>query len=164
MQVSSAADQNQSATNALGKMMGTSNQQAMKVDTNKATSGANGSTAMANNNTPVAQKTNKKRDREEAFGGKIEEPSIEEILQQLKLRVLNNETLHNFKKEINQLVELIEKKDPKMERLPEIVSHKLAQILGKPEQEILYMLKRIHLLEKKNKKKTEYERGITLLK
>ena len=26
------------------------------------------------------------------------------------------------------------------------------------------MLRRIHLLEKKNKKKTEYERGITLLK
>ena len=56
------------------------------------------------------QKT-KKRDREEAFG-KLEEPSIEDILGNLKQRVLNNETLNNFKKEVNLLVELIEKKDP----------------------------------------------------
>lgn len=43
------------------------------------------------------------------------------------------ETLNNFKKDINQLVELIEKKDPSMERLPDIVGAQLAKILSKPE-------------------------------
>lgn len=42
----------------------------------------------------------------------MEEPTIEALLQNLKTRVLEGETLNNFKKEVNQLVELIEKKDP----------------------------------------------------
>lgn len=71
-------DQNQSNTNAFSKLTG--NQQASKADAAKASSGANANSSHPNNNTPIAQKTNKKRDREEAFGGKIEEPSIEEIL------------------------------------------------------------------------------------
>ena len=64
------------------------------------------------------------------------ETSIETILSDLKQRVLRNETLNNFKKEINQLVELIEKKDPKMDRLADVVGSRLAIILAKPEQEM----------------------------
>jgi len=67
-------------------------------------------------------KSNRKRDREEAFGtGKVEDATIESVLNNIKGRVLNGETLNNFKKDVNQLVELIEKKDPQMERLPDIV-------------------------------------------
>jgi len=108
-------------------------------------------------------KLNKKRDREEAFG-QLNEATIEEILMSLKQRVLNNETLNNFKKEINALVELIEKKDPTMERLADLVGVKLSQILQKPEQEMQFMLKRISFLNKKNQKKTELERTFTMIK
>lgn len=117
----------------------------------------------------------KKRNHEEAFpeslnvpgsidGKKLEESSIEEILQLLKQRVLHNGTLNHFKKEINVLVDLVEKKDPKMERLSDIVGAKLAAILQKPEQEMQYMLKRIHLLNKKNQKKNDLERTLSLIK
>jgi hypothetical protein len=76
----------------------------------------------------------------------------------LKSRVLNGETLNNFKKEINQLVELVEKKDPQMERLADIVGAQLAKILQKTEQEMQYMVKRISLLNKKNAKKQELDK------
>jgi len=72
--------------------------------------------------------------------------------------VLNGETLNNFKKEINQLVELVEKKDPQMERLADIVGAQLAKILQKTEQEMQYMVKRISLLNKKNAKKQELDK------
>ena len=52
---------------------------------------------------------------------KVDEPSIEEILSTLKQRVLNGETLNNFKKEISLLVELVEKKDPQMDKLADLV-------------------------------------------
>lgn len=68
---------------------------------------------------------------------------------------MNGDTLNNFKKEINQLVELVEKKDPQMERLADIVGAQLAKILQKTEQEMQYMVKRISLLNKKNGKKQE---------
>ena len=61
-------------------------------------------------------KSNRKRDREEVFGtGKVEDATIEGVLNNIKGRVLNGETLNNFKKDINQLVELVEKKDPQMD-------------------------------------------------
>lgn len=72
--------------------------------------------------------------------------------------------MNHFKKEVNVLVDLVEKKDPKMERLADIVGSKLAAILQKPEQEMQYMLKRISLLNKKNAKKNDLERTITLIK
>lgn len=72
--------------------------------------------------------------------------------------MLNGETLNNFKKEINQLVELVEKKDPQMERLADIVGAQLAKILQKTEQEMQYMVKRISLLNKKNAKKQELDK------
>ena len=71
---------------------------------------------------------------------------------------MNGETLNNFKKEINQLVELVEKKDPQMERLADIVGAQLAKILQKTEQEMQYMVKRISLLNKKNAKKQELDK------
>jgi hypothetical protein len=82
-------------------------------------------------------KSNRKRDREEVFGtGKVEDATIESLLNNLKSRVLNGDTLNNFKKEINQLVELVEKKDPQLERLADIVGAQLAKILQKTEQEM----------------------------
>ena len=67
-------------------------------------------------------KSNRKRDREEVVGSsRVEDATIESLLNNLKARVLNGETLNNFKKEINQLVELVEKKDPQMDRLADIV-------------------------------------------
>lgn len=42
----------------------------------------------------------------------MNEPSIDEVLTNLRQRVLHGESLNNFKKEISQLVDLIEKKDP----------------------------------------------------
>lgn len=43
------------------------------------------------------------------------------------------ESLNYFKKEISQLVELIEKKDPQFEKLAEQVGIKLASLLQKPQ-------------------------------
>lgn len=81
----------------------------------------------------------------------------------LKSRVLNGDTLNNFKKEINQLVELVEKKDPQMERLADIVGAQLAKILQKTEQEMQYMVKRISLLNKKNSKRQELDKTFSMI-
>jgi hypothetical protein len=77
--------------------------------------------------------------------------------------VLNGDTLNNFKKEINQLVELVEKKDPQMERLADIVGAQLAKILQKTEQEMQYMVKRISLLNKKNSKRQELDKTFSMI-
>lgn len=45
------------------------------------------------------------------IGGSAEGPQIEKLLQALKNRVLNGETLNNFKKEIAQIAILIDKGD-----------------------------------------------------
>jgi hypothetical protein len=42
---------------------------------------------------------------------------MDELLTVIRQRVLNGDTLNNFKKEINVLVDLIEKADPKMDRV-----------------------------------------------
>ena len=76
-------------------------------------------------------KASKKRTYEEY--AKVDEPSIEETLSTLKQRVLNGETLNHFKKEVSLLVELVEKKDPQMDKLADLVGSKLGAILGKPE-------------------------------
>ena len=47
----------------------------------------------------------------------VNEPTIDEVLNQLKERVLIGESLNNFKREVSQLVELIEKKDPQFDKL-----------------------------------------------
>ena len=60
----------------------------------------------------ATKSNNKKRTYEEAFPLSANEPTIEEVLNQLKQRVLVGESLNNFKREVSQLVELIEKKDP----------------------------------------------------
>ena len=60
------------------------------------------------------------------------------------------ESLNNFKREINQLVELIDKKDKQFDKLAEQVGIKLAGLLQKPQQEMIFMLKRHNLLSKKN--------------
>lgn len=41
-----------------------------------------------------------------------EQFEIDQILVVLKERVLANETLNNFKKEMNQIADLIDKRDP----------------------------------------------------
>ena len=72
------------------------------------------SNAQAGNNNVQNQNQNPKTSKKRTFDeySKVDEPSIEKILSDLKQRVLNGETLNHFKKEINLLVELIEKKDP----------------------------------------------------
>lgn len=56
---------------------------------------------------------------------------MDELLTVIRQRVLNGDTLNNFKKEINLLVDLIEKADPKMDRVVDQVGAKLASILQK---------------------------------
>jgi hypothetical protein len=47
-------------------------------------------------------KSNRKREREDVIGmGKVDDATIEGVLNNIKNRVLNGETLNNFKKEIN---------------------------------------------------------------
>lgn len=74
------------------------------------------------------------------------------------------ESLNYFKKEISQLVELIEKKDPQFEKLADQVGIKLASLLQKPQQEMIFMLKRTNMLGKKNKQKQELEKASTMIK
>jgi transglutaminase/protease-like cytokinesis protein 3 len=74
-----------------------------------------------NQNAPVDTSTDntatKKRTRDDMMMGEMnigtwaEGPQIEKLLQNLKNRVLNGETLNNFKKEIAQVALLIEKGD-----------------------------------------------------
>lgn len=71
----------------------------------------------------------KKRTFEEAFSSRLEANSIDDVLGLIKQRVLMGETLNSFKKEINCLVEMIEEKDPKFERLTDQIGVKLAAIL-----------------------------------
>ncbi len=59
----------------------------------------------------------KKRTYEEVASAKLEINSIDDVLGLIKQRVLMGETLNSFKKEINQLVEIIEERDPKLQRL-----------------------------------------------
>ena len=78
--------------------------------------------------------------------------------------MLLGESLNYFKTEIRQLVELIEKKDPQFEKLADQVGMKLASLLQKPQQEMIFMLKRTNMLGKKNKQKQELEKAITMIK
>ena len=48
----------------------------------------------------------------QAKGGEETSVDVDSILQNLKERVLMNETLNNFKKEISQIADAIEKRDP----------------------------------------------------
>lgn len=59
---------------------------------------------------------------------------------------------------------MIEKKDIQFDKLADQVGIKLASLLQKPQQEMIYMLKRHNLLGKKNKQKSELEKLVTLIK
>ena len=61
------------------------------------------------------------------IGTSAEGPQIEKLLQNLKNRVLNGETLNNFKKEIAQVAILIDKGDN--QQLFEKTVYFMAQIL-----------------------------------
>lgn len=78
------------------------------------------------------------------------------MIQNLKTRVLNGETLNNFKKEIADISKLIEKCEN--QQMFEKSVYWLAQILQKPEKEISLMLKRNCLQDKKKKKKSDIDR------
>lgn len=67
--------------------------------------------------------------------------------------MLRNETLNHFKKEMSKIVELIEKQDPRLEKLVDQVGAKIACILQKPEKEMQEMLRRTFYFQKKNEKK-----------
>jgi len=86
-----------------------------------------------NQDEPKHQLSGKKRSHEEAAqSAKIsDETSMDELLTVIRQRVLNGDTLNNFKKEINLLVDLVEKADPKMDRVVDQVGVKLASILQK---------------------------------
>lgn len=57
---------------------------------------------------------------------------IDAILAALKQRVLLNETLNNFKKEVQQISELIERRDPAWNTsFSQTISQKLANVLQK---------------------------------
>jgi hypothetical protein len=66
------------------------------------------------------------------FKGEETTVDIDSILQNLKERVLMNETLNNFKKEISLIADAIEKRDPQWNQsFSNSVSLKLSSILQK---------------------------------
>eukprot|EP00347_Sterkiella_histriomuscorum_P010288 403376879 len=90
---------------------------------------------------------------------------IDEIINNLRNRVLIGETLNNFKKEMQQLSEQVEKLDSTWEgHVSSAVSYKLGQMLSKPEKEMLFMLKRTSFLDKKKKKKAELDKILSIVK
>ena len=107
----------------------------------------------------------KKRNYSDVFGQQkiSEEEKIEHLLTEIKQRVLNQENRTALNGQINQIVDIIEKKD-KNERLFEVVGNKLAEILQKSELEMQYMLKRTLLLKKKNQKKSELDKILQTVK
>lgn len=70
--------------------------------------------------------------------------------------------MNSFKKETIALSELVEKKDPNWGCVSNIVSMKLSQIFQKPEREMLYMMQRTCLLERKKRKKQELDKLISM--
>jgi hypothetical protein len=74
------------------------------------------------------------------------------------------ETLNSFKKEINSIVELIEEKDPKFERLTDQIGVKLAAILQKSDNEMQMMLRRIIFMNKRKEKKAEIDKTQSMIK
>lgn len=114
--------------------------------------------------TAVSVKNGKKRDREEFNAGNQvrgdELGEIDQIISSLRERVLLNETLNNFKKEISQIADLVERRDPQWnQQFSSTVAQKLSQVLQKQQpQEILYMLQRNSFMEKRKKKKAEFDK------
>ena len=120
--------------------------------------------------TAVSVKNGKKRDRDEFNASNQvrgdEHGEIEQIISSLRERVLMNETLNNFKKEISQIADLVERRDPSWsQQFSSSVAQKLSQVLQKQQpQEILYMLQRTSLMEKRKKKKAEFDKNLTITK
>ena len=78
----------------------------------------------------------KKRDRDEFVAGNQirgdELGEIDQIIASLRDRVLMNETLNNFKKEIQQIADLVERRDPQWnQQFSSTVSQKLSAVLQK---------------------------------
>ncbi len=128
--------------------------------------------------TALSIKNIKKRDRED-FNQGLQQQSlpaaitsqgdlgeIDSIIANLKQRVLLNETLNNFKKEINQIADLIDRRDSTFtSTFANNVAQKLTTVLQKQSQvEILFMLQRTSLLEKRKKKKIELDKNSQLAK
>jgi len=80
----------------------------------------------------------------------------------LKQRVLQGETLNQFKKETVQLAELIDKKDPAWNSsFSQVNAQKLAAVLQKPNyHEMLYMLQRTSLLERRKRKRNDLDKHV----
>lgn len=91
---------------------------------------------------------------------------IDSIIANLKQRVLLNETLNNFKKEISVIADLIDRRDSTFtSTYANNVAQKLTTVLPKQSQvEILFMLQRTSLLEKRKKKKVELDKNTQLAK
>lgn len=125
------------------------------ADVNNMTSASGATDVASSTEVNKSGTANKKRTHDEAFPLNQQpcEPSIDEILTSIKQRVLIGESLNNFKKEINQLVELIDRKDSQFDKLADQVGSKLAGLLQKPPQEMIFMLKRHNANGKKNKQK-----------
>lgn len=81
---------------------------------------------------------------------------IETIMQQLKQKVLDGQTLNHFKKEIAQISVLLDKSDN--QQIFEKTVFWLSNILQKGEKEVSLMIKRHSLQEQKKKKKTDIDR------
>jgi len=91
--------------------------------------------------------------------------SIDELLTQLKQRVLQGETLNHFKKEINVLVDQIAKKESKLDgRFTDQVGSKLASILQKSDFEMQMMLRRTFYLNRRKERKNEVDKATGLIK
>lgn len=116
---------------------------------------------------PMDLEGSKKRSREDMLAGAgpsgmpmnlqfSGEGTIEQMIHNLKQRVLNGETLNNFKKEIASISVLIDKSEN--QNMFEKSVYLLAQILQKGEKEISLMLKRNCLQEKKKKKKNDIDK------
>lgn len=120
---------------------------------------------MLNNQGPGADRTGNLDIQMQNFsigsGDNTEGAQIEQLLHGLKKRVLQGETLHNFKREIAQISLLIDKSEN--QQMFEKSVYWLAQILQKPDREINLMLKRNCLQDKKKKKKSEIDRKKTTI-
>jgi hypothetical protein len=67
---------------------------------------------------------------------KTNDGDIDSLLNTIREKVLNGETLNSFRKEISSIIDLIEKQDPKLERLCDQIGSKIAAIVQKPEPEM----------------------------
>ena len=89
---------------------------------------------------------------------KVDDKNIEAILKSLAVRVLNNEQMNDFKKEIKMIAEYADKQEDQVPGTQNKIAAKLAQLFKKTDREMYLVLCRTAIMEKKKSQKEQVDK------